>query len=131
MAQILTNYDSSAKINGFYKLYFTPKQQVIHSAILAFQFEPNKNWSFGLNGNYGFSAKNQNPYLYLAKNAAGTTVFAKDFLETIYTPYDFSTFVSWKFANKYALKAEYAYRSTFFYQSHFIGLQLKMNFWHE
>ncbi|MEO0043675.1 MAG: hypothetical protein RL329_3123, partial [Bacteroidota bacterium] len=131
MAQIVTNYDSTIPIQGFYKLYFTPKQQVIHFASVSFQLEPSQNWTLGFNGNYGLYAKSQNPYLYLAKDAAGTVAIAKDFLETVYTPYDISTVITYQFANKYALKATYTYRSTFFYQSQYLGLQFKMNFWHE
>lgn len=126
---IIKNFSSATAISGIYDPYFTPTGQQIHSALISLRLNPVRQLEIGLTGNIGFYAYTQNPYLYLNKNAANEIYIATGFSRQTYTPIDAGAYIQWQFAKKYSIKADYKYRSTYFYNSNAVCLSFKISFW--
>lgn len=131
LAAVIENYDPSVGIDGIYYPYFTPKQQMINSVIVAIGIHPVKGFDIGINGNVGFFSNAQIPYLYLDTNGAGGYLIKKDFSQERYYPYSISAFASVQLSKKISLRADYRYNSTYFYSEHYAALQLKIYIWNE
>ena len=128
-AEIIANYDPDVGIKGIYYPYFTPKQQMINSALLSIGIHPAKGFDIGITGNVGFYATAQIPYFYPDTNGAGGYVIKKDFSKERYIPYTISAFASVQLSKKVSIRADYRYNSTFFYTEHYAGLKLKIHLW--
>ena len=128
VSTIVANYLTTPTITGIYNPYFTPNHQNIHSALANFVLHPSKNIDAGINANIGVYAYTQNPYLYLDKDKDGTLVINKGYAFKNYTPVEVSAFVGMQLSKKLNLRADYSYRSTFFYTYWYAGLTLKFIF---
>jgi hypothetical protein len=131
LAQIIANYNTTQAITGVYDPYFTPQQQQVHSALVSLEIHPARVLNIGLNANVGFYAVTQTPYLYLENNESGTTFIDRGFVRERYVPYELSGFVSWQVSKKVSLQANYAYQSTYFFNSNYASLSCKISFWNE
>ncbi|MDB5282219.1 MAG: hypothetical protein JWO06_1294 [Bacteroidota bacterium] len=131
LTQIIANYSSTTQIAGVYNPYFTPQQQYIHSGLVALAIYPVKKLEINLNASVGFYAYAQNPYLYLDKNETGATVIARGFERTTYLPFEVGASLEWQLSRKVVLTAQYAYRSTYFFNSHNAAVGLKISFWND
>lgn len=133
LPDIIVNYDSAVGIEGIYYPYFTPKQQLVNSALLSIGIHPVKGFDIGISGNVGFFAKAQIPYYYLRKDAVTGNIVLSDreFTSKRYFPYTFSAFISWQLSKKVSLRADYRYNSTYFYNEHYVGLNLMIHIWNE
>ena len=128
-ADIIANYDSTVGIKGIYYPYFTPDDQVIHSALVAVGIHPVKGFDIGISGNLGFYATAQIPNFYLDTNSFGEDVIKKDFSKERYFPFTISAFAAVQLSKKITLRADYRYNSTYFWAEHYAGLQLKILLW--
>jgi Tfp pilus assembly protein PilF len=126
---IIKNFATTPAVSGTYAPYFTPSGQQVHSALISLRLNPTKNIDIGGSGNIGFYAYNQNPYLYLNKNASSEIYIATGYARENYHPIDAGAYVQWQFVKKYSIKADYRYRSTYFYTSHSVSLSLKISIW--
>ncbi len=128
-ADIIANYDSTIGIKGIYYPYFTPDDQAIHSALISIGVHPVKGFDIGISGNLGVYATAQIPYFYLDTNSFGSIVIKKGFSKERYFPFTVSAFAAIQLSKKISLRADYSYNSTYFYTSHYVGLQLKVHIW--
>ncbi len=131
LAEILNPYDASAPITGIYSPYFTPDNISSHAALASIIAHPTKNFDIGFNANVGFYATASTPYFYLDTNQTGATVIAKNYATEKFYPMEFSAYVLLRITKKISLKADYAYRKTYFYTSNSAGVGLKINFWND
>jgi tetratricopeptide (TPR) repeat protein len=131
LAQIIANFTTTQVITGVYDPYFTPQKQQVHSALASLEIRPVKAVTIGFNANVGFYATTQTPYLFLDNDESGNTVIDRGFVKEKYTPYELSAFLNWKISKKVSLRANYAYRSTYFFNSNNASLSCKISFWHE
>jgi len=128
-SDIIANYDPAVGIEGIYYPYFTPKQQVVNSALLSIGIHPVKGFDIGISGNLGFYATAQIPYFYLDTNNFGEDVIKKGFSKEKYFPFTISAFASVQLSKKVSIRADYKYNSTYFWAEHYAGLQLKIHLW--
>ena len=129
LAEAITAYTSP--ITGVYSPYFTPDNMGIHAALASIVVHPVKMLDIGFNANVGFYATNLTPYFFLNKDADNNTFIDKGYANEKFTPMEFSAYAYLRITKKISLKAEYAYRKTYFYTSNSAGLGLKINFWNE
>jgi len=122
LAEILTNYDSAAKINGVYRPYYTPRDQQVHSVLLSIDIHASKSVVFSLNANYGFYAMTSAPYFYLGID----TTIVKEFAGETFHPVEASAFMIARLSGTIQLKAEYRYRRNYFYTSNYAGFGLNI-----
>ncbi len=126
---IIKNFATAPTITGIYDPYFTPSGQQIHSALILLKLNPIRSLEIGLSGSIGFYAYTQNPYLYLNKNSSSELYIASGYSRENFIPIDAGAYVQWQFAKKYSIKADYKYRSTYFYTSNTASLSFKMSIW--
>jgi len=131
LAQIIASYATTTTISGVYSPYFTPDNMGIHSALASMVIHPAGILDIGFNANVGFYASALNPYFYLDKNSGGEVYIAEGYATEKFVPLDFSAYAAIRITKKISLKADYAYRKTYFYTSNSVGLGLKINFWNE
>ena len=81
-----------------------------------------------MNANIGVYAYTQNPYLYLNKDKDGMLVIDKGYSYKSYNPIELSAFAGIQLNKRLNLRADYTYRSTFFYTYWYAGLTLKITF---
>jgi len=127
----INEIEAGNRLSGVYSPYFTPENQMIHSAILSVNYSASKNINLGVNASLPIYCTNDNPYLYLSQNTLNNTFIVKDFTNVNYYPVDINAFVSNRLSRKMALRAEYAFMRTSYYSSHYVGVSLKLNLLNE
>ncbi len=125
---ILANWDSTYTIEGAFDPFFSPSNQLIHSAVGMIKYTINKDVNMGIDLNYGFSAKLDAPYLYLDKNTNNETVIGRKFEETTYHPMDINTFINYRWSEDLELKGFYKFQRTTYYQSNYFGVTSHLTF---
>ena len=128
-ADVIANYDSTQDIKGIYDPYFTPDDQRIHSFLVAIGIRPVNGFDIGISGNLGFYATAEIPYFYLDKDKSGQVVVVKAFSRETYFPFSIKACASVQVSRKISIRLDYGYSSTYFYNSHYAGLGLKIYFW--
>jgi len=124
---ILANWDSTYTIEGTYNPFFSPSNQLIHSAIGMIKYTINKDINIGVDVNYGFSATLDAPYLFLDKKNNETTISRK-FEKTTYHPMDINTYINYNWSTDLQLKAFYKLQRTSYYESNYFGLVSHLTF---
>ena len=124
---IIRHFITTQGITGIYVPYFTPHAQQIHSALILLKLNPMRSLEIGASASIGFYAYTQNPYLYLDKSSTNEVYIARDYSRETFIPIDAGVYVEYRFAKNYSLKADYKYRSTYFYSSNAVGLSFKMS----
>jgi tetratricopeptide (TPR) repeat protein len=127
--EIIASYNQGNPICGYYDPYFTPQQQYIHSAVLSVSIQPRPMVKFGINVSSALMANTVNPYFYLDAKGMGKINLVKDYFQTSFRPIEGSAYIEWKVGKKNMIRAEYAYRNTFFYESNYLALNLLSKFW--
>ena len=125
---ILANWDSTYTIEGAFNPFFSPSNQLIHSAVGMIKYTINKDINMGIDLNYGFSAKADIPYLYLDKDANNITTVARKFKKTNYHPLDINTFINYNWSDDLHLKMFYKYQRTSYYTSNYFGVSSHLTF---
>ncbi|HHB78568.1 MAG TPA: hypothetical protein ENK85_04985 [Saprospiraceae bacterium] len=125
---IIANWDSTYSIEGHFNPFFSPNNQLIHSAVGMIKYTFNKDLNIGMDINYGFSARTDAPYLFLDKNTNGETQIGRKYHKTKYNPLDINTFINYKWSDDLNLKAFYKFQRTVFYESNYIGLSSHLTF---
>ncbi len=65
LSHIIDNWQEEQEITGIYNPYFTPENQQIHAALAYLKISFSKKINIECNGNVGFLAKSDIPYLFL------------------------------------------------------------------
>jgi len=125
---IIANWDSTYTIEGTYNPFFSPSNQLIHSAVGMIKYTINNDFNIGVDVNYGFSAQTDAPYLFLDKGDNGETVIGRKYHNTHYNPLDINTFVNYKLSEDFNLKAFYKFQRTSYYESNYVGLTSHLTF---
>ncbi len=126
LTDAIVNFSPNATINGYYNPYFTPKQQMINSAILILNYKASSKIELGAKATYGFAAQCQNPYIYLDTDGSGATIFTTDYSKTNFNPYEVTAFINGKITSTIEAKLSYTNQHTFFYNRN--NLNLGLNF---
>jgi hypothetical protein len=123
LAEIVENFTPDPFIEGYYQNYFTPQNQKIHSALLAVAFKPSSKFNINLSGTYGFSAKWENPYLFL-NEAAGILIIDKGFSSETFKPATYKADVNYVVNQNLNIGLHYDYFKTAFYTANTFMLNL-------
>jgi tetratricopeptide (TPR) repeat protein len=110
---------------GTYDLYFTPKEQEIHSGLFITSYKPIKKLTIEAKINYGFIATVRNPYP--VQVAPNNTVIG-GFYDEEFTYAELNGSVNYSFSNSFAINANYLYQETFFYKRDNINLGFNFTF---
>ena len=128
LTDAISNFNPNETIDGYYNPYFTPKSQMVNSALLLLNYKPSKLFEIGVKANYGFAAKCQNPFIYLDSDSLGNSVFATNFSSTSFNPYEVSGTITHSISSKFEIKATYTHQETFFYNRNNANLGLNYRF---
>lgn len=128
LTDAIANFSPTMTINGYYNPYFTPKQQMVNSALLILNYKASNKIELGAKATYGFAAQCQNPYIYLDNDSSGATIFTTNYSKTSFNPSEVNTFVSYKLTSIVEAKFTYTNQQTFFYnRNNFnLGLNFKL-----
>lgn len=129
--EFIDHYASDSTMKGVYDPYFTPENQQIYSALLSVLSHVSSKFSAGLNLHLGVFAHADAPYLYLNNTDVGVELTTGYAVATPYTPFEVSASCTYKASDKITLSGSYVYRHTFFYNSQFAGISLKISCWND
>jgi tetratricopeptide (TPR) repeat protein len=129
LSYITTHYTDASAYTGIYDPSFTPSHQQVHSALVNITVHPLRIMDIGAGTNIGFYAMAANPYLYLYPVGSGDVAIGRGYSNVTYLPIQANAWIGIKLTRKASLKAEYAYHRTYFFDSHYVGLSCKVNFW--
>ncbi len=129
LPEIIASQGKGNSITGYYDPYFTPLQQSVHSAVFSLLVQPGPAIKFGMNVSPALMATTWNPYFYLESKGVGKFALVKDYSRISFHPLEGSAYLEWKTGKKFMMRAEYAYRHTFFYESNFVSLNLISRIW--
>jgi hypothetical protein len=115
LQDLIANPNSATSINGFYKSYFTPQNQKIHSALIALQVKPSPKIIMNLTGSYGFSATWDNPYLFLNQDLSSQFFIEKGFLSETFKPATYKAEVAYAVNRALDIGLNYNYFKTAFF----------------
>jgi len=127
MTDVINNWPPANGIPGFYDPYFTPEAQVAHSALATVKFTATKKLRFTSRLNIAFSAKADNPYLYVDSHDSGL-YFNHGFAKVNYTPTSWVNELSFAASSKLFFTANYCYDKLLYYQGHRGSIELKYIF---
>jgi len=129
---------------GVFDPYFTPQNQMSHSALAKIDFELSSTVRVSLNNNFGVYASIDNPDLVDGRTAGGgpgnplfppantpPSGINKVFTSTQFFPLDLKNTIGWEISKKTLVSANYNYFKTIWFDSHTFSMSLKMNFWNE
>jgi tetratricopeptide (TPR) repeat protein len=125
---IKANYTEGQKIAGHYEPFFSPSQQLITSVIVSAQSQVSDNLTLAIDGNFGVFATTQNPYLFLNKDESNRDFIDREFAQINYFPVTAKISADYLLSNSIALKAQYTFQSTNYYQSHLAGIMALYKF---
>lgn len=126
--EVIANFNLNESIDGYYNPYFTPKNQVVNSALLLLNYKISNKIDLSAKGNYGFSAKCQNPFIYLNTDSLGNIVFANDSNKVSFNPFEVSGTLTYSILTNFGVKATYTHQETFFYNRNNANLGLNYKF---
>jgi len=128
LSEVVSNFNPDAIIDGYYNPYFTPKNQIVHSAIVVLNYKPSKSVEIATKGNYGFIAKCQNPYIYLNTDEQGEELFSTNSSKATFDPFEITGEISYAILSNFVTKLSYTYQETFFYNRNNIKLEFNYSF---
>lgn len=123
LAEIVENFTPDPFIEGYYQNYFTPQNQKIHSALLVIELKPSPKFNINLSGSYGFSAKWDNPYLFL-NEADGILIIDKGFSSETFKPGTYKADFNYAVNRNWNIGLHYDYFKTAFYTANTFLLNL-------
>lgn len=130
LSDILANWDPSAQIKGIYIPYFTPQDQSVHSILAGIGISPGKIVKLNINAGFGFYATAQIPYIFLDSNKTVSAIeFKNDFVREHFFPVQVNAALSVAASGTVRLRVEYSYNKTYYFNSHYAGIGLTINFW--
>jgi hypothetical protein len=127
MSDVVNNWPPVNGIPGFYDPYFTPEKQEAHSALASIKISPSKKIHFTSSLNIAFSAKADNPYLYVDTHDNGL-MFNMGFAQVSYTPISWVSELSISASKKLSFSAKYAYDKLLYYKGNRGSIELKYAF---
>ena len=127
MSEVVGNWPPVNGIPGFYNPYFTPEAQTAHSALASIKISPTKKLKFTSSLNIAFSAKADNPYLYVDSHDNGL-YFNHGFAKVNYTPTSWVNELSLAASSKLFVTANYSFDKLLYYQGHRGSIELKYVF---
>jgi hypothetical protein len=129
--QIIEDFGTTTFIDGIYNSYFTPQNQKIHSALLAVQLKLNTKIEINLVGSYGFSAKWDNPYLFLNEDQSSQLFIGKGFSTVTFQPATYKADFKYVINEKINLVLNYNYFRTAFFTANTYMLNLNYKIFSE
>jgi len=127
LTEIINNWPPVNGIAGYYDPYFTPENQVAHSALINIKVRPFKKVQFSSGLNIAFSARADNPYLYVDSHDNGLFINS-GFAKVSYTPTIWTNELMVAASNKLSIVANYTYDKLLYYKGHRAGIELKYAF---
>jgi len=126
LAEILANYDASEPIKGIYDPYFTPRDQVSHSAIIGIGIFPWKPVDLSVNASFGILGSAMIPYFYLDKNA----IISQGLVKEKYQPIQVNALANIHLSGIIKLQVFYTYHRTYYFTSNYAGIGMRISLWH-
>jgi tetratricopeptide (TPR) repeat protein len=127
MQDVINNWPPVNGIPGFYNPYFTPEGQVAHSALASLKISPSKKIHFTSTLNYAFSAKADNPYLFVDSHDNGL-YFNHGFAQVNYTPIAWVNELNITASKRLSFAANYVYNKLLYYTIRQGSIELKYVF---
>lgn len=124
IAEIVEDFGTTTSIDGFYFSYFTPKKQVIHSALLAIEFNLSAKFKINLAGTYAISARRENPYLFLNEDVNNQLFIEKGYLTQKFKPATYKANINYILNRRFNIGMQYDYFKTAFYTANTFMLNL-------
>ncbi len=131
LAQVVEEFGTNTTINGIYNDYFTPQNQKIHSALVAIQLKLTPKTEINLVGSYGFSAKWDNPFLFLNEDSMGQLFIDKGFATENFKPATFKADFTYAVNTKLNMGLHYNYFKTAFFTANTFMLNLNYKIFSE
>lgn len=128
-AQILAGGNLAVYTGGDYYPYYTPKNEIAHSAIIVFAYNPTKETQASLDVRFGFLASAEKPYYFREENSVGQAFVSKGYKSEDYKPVDVNFSIHSLITPKISMSLDYNYSKNFFYISRSMTLGVKVNFW--
>ena len=113
--------------NSAYDPYFTPRKQWENALLINMVYQANAKLQVAVNTHTGLYTLADKPYFYLNYNNSNQLEIQKGYYAQHFIPVQLSGSVSYAIAKNAILKAGYTYMHTFFYNSHQVTLNLKLN----
>ena len=121
--EIVLSQGSNTQVQGTYQPYFTPLNQKVHSLLSNFSVRLSKASSLKGNISYGFSAKADNPTLFLEKSNANEDFIKEYRYSQSYNPMEGELSFNYSLSGGALLQASYKYSKLFFYTRNEAGLR--------
>ena len=118
-------------IPGIYDPYFTPRNQIVHSALISAGVMITDKINFSSRLSMGISASADNPYLFLNKDINNNIVINTDYSKIDFKTSDFQNELSVKISKKIAVSGMYGFSKLLFSSFNRGALQLKYDFINE
>ena len=120
----IESYPLGSQLPGFYDFYFTPDNQIIHSAVAALKFTISPSLALYASGGYGIYARNNSPLLFSTDDPSGNYTLLRTSYREKFHPYNLGAKLNYKISEKFNLQAYYEYQETSFYKLNKAGVQL-------
>ncbi|MHC1706498.1 MAG: tetratricopeptide repeat protein [Bacteroidales bacterium] len=117
--------DSIDVVDGIYNPYFTPKNTQVHSLFGIVTLKPARNLMLSFKYTYGVMGVSDNPYLFLKEKGNGSLMVSRQFAETHFNPYEFTSEITYTFNSSFSLTGHFKAFKTLYYESQFAGLSLR------
>jgi hypothetical protein len=127
MSEVVNNWPPVNGIDGIYYPYFSPENQLAHSVLVSIKVSPTKNLLFNSSANIAFSAKADNPYLYVDAHDSGL-FFNSGFARIDYTPISWTNELTLSVLKKLFVTAAYNYDKLLYYKGNRGSIELKYLF---
>jgi tetratricopeptide (TPR) repeat protein len=125
---IIIEFELLQQIEGIYSPYYTPEKMSSHSLIIQLNWNMAKGIRLDGKFNYGFSAKAENPYLFLDQN--GSDLFInKAFYNQEFTPLEININALIKIKEKISLTLGFEHFKSLFYTENSFHSALHFNFY--
>lgn len=113
-------------IAGIYNPYFTPKNQMVHNALIQVALNLSNKFSFTTTASISLSATIDNPFLNTVYNSSGNIIIENGYAPTRYNPLEIKATTNYKLSNTVSISANYQYANLFFYTNNFVNLSTQI-----
>lgn len=115
-------------LSGVYDPYFSPRNQMVNSALASIHINPTDAVEIKLRTNYGFYAKAEQPFLFTTQNPGNRLASEINFYKEQYIPMEFFAGMAVKISPQMQLRADYQFSKLLFYELHNLGLSVRYSF---
>ena len=123
---IVENFDSLEQIKGIYDPYFTPEKMISHAVLGQANWKPVRWFELKTTGKFGFSAKADNPYIFLDE-LNGQLFLHKAFFSQNFTPIETKIELVFSLSKKSNLTLSHSYFKSLFYSQNRYQIWWRIN----